>query len=393
MSGPEIKGWCPGALRPMRSGDGYVVRIRPRGGRLSQEQAAGIADLARAHGNGLIDLSARANVQLRGVTEASHTPLIDGLRALDLIDMSAGAEARRNITVTPFWDEGDGTQDMATALAEALTDQNAPDLPGKFGFSIDLAKRSVLRGSSADIRIEWHSTHWLVRGESFVTGALAATPAEAVTAALELAQWFITMGGAHDGRGRMARLWPQDTLRARQGRLPKRFRDGGAVLGAAPVPLPGHYPQGWLAGLEFGQMTADTLAAMAELAALRMSPWRMVLMEGLAAAPVVPGLISNPDHPLLNVIACTGAPGCPQALQPTRTLARALAPAVPPGETLHVSGCSKGCALPGPCAHTLVATANGFAHVRRGSAADAPALTALSPEALIAHPDLLFGTP
>ena len=70
----------------MQSGDGLVVRIRPRAGRLTPDQARGIARLAALHGNGLIDLSNRANVQLRGVTEASHPALIDGLRALDLID-------------------------------------------------------------------------------------------------------------------------------------------------------------------------------------------------------------------------------------------------------------------------------------------------------------------
>ena len=30
MSAPQVKGWCPGAHRPMMSGDGLVVRIRPR---------------------------------------------------------------------------------------------------------------------------------------------------------------------------------------------------------------------------------------------------------------------------------------------------------------------------------------------------------------------------
>ena len=30
MSAPVIQGWCPGALRPMMSGDGLVVRVRPR---------------------------------------------------------------------------------------------------------------------------------------------------------------------------------------------------------------------------------------------------------------------------------------------------------------------------------------------------------------------------
>ena len=43
MDTPQVKGWCPGALRPMLSGDGLVLRVRPHGGRLSQAQAAGIA--------------------------------------------------------------------------------------------------------------------------------------------------------------------------------------------------------------------------------------------------------------------------------------------------------------------------------------------------------------
>ena len=72
MTAWEIKGWCPGALRPMQSGDGLVVRIRPPMGRLTPQQAQAIAKAAETHGNGIIDLSARANLQLRGVTEASH---------------------------------------------------------------------------------------------------------------------------------------------------------------------------------------------------------------------------------------------------------------------------------------------------------------------------------
>lgn len=63
----EVKGWCPGALRPMPSGDGLIVRIRPFCGALSLEQARGLAALARRLGNGHIDLTRRANLQLRGL--------------------------------------------------------------------------------------------------------------------------------------------------------------------------------------------------------------------------------------------------------------------------------------------------------------------------------------
>ncbi len=152
MTAPVIKGWCPGALRPMLSGDGWVVRIRPMAGRLAQSQAAGIADLSRQYGNGLIDLSSRANVQIRGVTEASHPPLIDGLRALGLIDATPQDEAARNIIVTPFWDHGDGTTDLAQTLGQAMA--AGPVLPSKFGLALDTGPLPVLRDVSADIRIE-----------------------------------------------------------------------------------------------------------------------------------------------------------------------------------------------------------------------------------------------
>ena len=142
MSAPtfQVQGWCPGALRPMMSGDGLVVRLRAAAGRLSPRQAAGIAAASRTHGNGLIDLSARGNLQLRGVTAASHGPLITDLRALDLIDADAAEEARRNILVTPF---ADAVTD-ALAMRLAATLPAMPPLPGKFGFVVDTGAAPVL---------------------------------------------------------------------------------------------------------------------------------------------------------------------------------------------------------------------------------------------------------
>ena len=74
--------------------------------------------------------------------------------------------------------------------------------------------------------------------------------------------------------------------------------------------------------------------------------------------PELAGLITRADDPMLRVIACTGAPGCLQAHAATRPLARALAPHVT--QTLHVSGCAKGCAHPGAAPLTLTATPDGF---------------------------------
>ena len=41
----EVKGWCPGGLRPMASGDGLIIRVRPWCGAFTLEQAAGLAEI------------------------------------------------------------------------------------------------------------------------------------------------------------------------------------------------------------------------------------------------------------------------------------------------------------------------------------------------------------
>ncbi len=68
---PEIKGWCPGAYAPMQSGDGLLIRAKIIGSRLTAEQARAVAAIAADCGNGEMDLSQRAQLQIRGVSEAT----------------------------------------------------------------------------------------------------------------------------------------------------------------------------------------------------------------------------------------------------------------------------------------------------------------------------------
>ncbi|PTX42802.1 precorrin-3B synthase [Gemmobacter caeni] len=374
---PLIQGWCPGALRPMASGDGLVVRVRPHAGRLSPAQAAGIAAAARLHGNGLIDLSARGNVQLRGVRPDTHAPLIADLSALGLIDRDLAGETRRNITVSPFA--------QADALALALEDAlaAAPDLPGKFGFALDVAASRWLDAAPGDVRIERGASGGLIlRADGLPTGR-PVTLAEAPALAVDMAHWFVAAGGVIQGRGRMA------ALVARGVRPPESLTGAEPPAPALPRPGPGLFAEGALVALAFGQMQAATLEALAATCHdLRLTPWRMLLLEGAVALPTIAGLITDPQDPALRVIACTGAPACPQALAATRSLALQLAPLVPQDGTLHVSGCAKGCAHPAPAPLTLTATATGFAVIRNGRAS-APG-PVIAPADL---PTLLTGTP
>jgi precorrin-3B synthase len=135
MSAFVVKGWCPDAWRPMAAGDGLLVRIRPPLGRLTRAQTLALCDAAIAWGNGEIDVTSRANLQIRGVTEAGWRGLVEALLAVGLIDPDPEREARGAMLVAPDWRDGDDTQHIATALRERLAD--LPVLPGKVGFAID----------------------------------------------------------------------------------------------------------------------------------------------------------------------------------------------------------------------------------------------------------------
>jgi precorrin-3B synthase len=385
MSAIAIKGWCPGAWQPMQSGDGLMVRIRPHEGRIDANQAAGIAELTERYGNGLIDLTNRANLQIRGVSEDSHPPLIDGLAKLCLLDPDPDTEARRNILVTPFWAAGDETITITRELERALKDGPA-GLPAKFGFAVDCGKDRVLAAASADVRIERDvDGQLMVRADGMEFGR-PVTRNEAVAAAVGLAEWFVFSGGTKAGRGRMA------VHIADGAELPEIFCGRARPALNQAAPNPGLTSHGALFGLTFGQLTSATLNWLAKNAkALRMTPWRMMLAEGMHEMPAFEDLITRADDPLLHVVACSGAPRCREAHADTRALAVALAPHLAADAWLHVSGCTKGCAQSGPASITLVATDNGFDFIRDGSTRHAPVLRGLSAACILASPSVLLG--
>ncbi len=99
------RGWCPGVHEPMASGDGLLIRVKPFGGRLSAKALVAIAEVAGGCGNGIVELTSRGNLQLRGLTPDSAAVAASALVAAGLADADPVRERRRNVIAVPPSDD------------------------------------------------------------------------------------------------------------------------------------------------------------------------------------------------------------------------------------------------------------------------------------------------
>lgn len=71
MAGTRDADACPGALRPHQAADGALARIRLPGGMITAAQLATLASVASDFGSATLELTARGNVQLRGIRDVA----------------------------------------------------------------------------------------------------------------------------------------------------------------------------------------------------------------------------------------------------------------------------------------------------------------------------------
>ncbi|WP_026791514.1 precorrin-3B synthase [Pleomorphomonas oryzae] len=395
MNASLVRGWCPGARRPMQSGDGLILRLRITGGRLACETARAIAAVAKRYGNGELDLGRRGGLQLRGIRDDDFAAVEAELTELGLLDVDAGAEAVRNVVASPLSDFDETAEGDAFMLAKQLeaalvSDTSLRALPGKFGYSVDDGGCFGLTEVPADVRLRLVNDGVSVSLDGDIQ-AIKIQPEEAVAVALRLAHAFLDLASRIDPPPRrMAALVAQigaETIFAASGLVSERVVP---VRRPRAVQLIGAFPGHVGVGLSFGRLDAGQLHLLADLAPsdLRLTPFRAVLLPGLPA-DLLPrlaeaGFVTSPDDPILAVAACPGAPACGSASIETRGLARRLAALRPNdhGIWLHVSGCEKGCASSATHAVTLVGRDGGLDLVLDGRPTDPPHRTGVSPEAV-----------
>ncbi|MFI7339077.1 cobalamin biosynthesis protein CobG [Streptomyces sp. NPDC050085] len=338
---------CPGALRLHAADDGFLARVRIPGGVLGVAAARALGEVAGRLGDGLLHLTSRGNVQLRGLRGGCDAELAAALSAAGLLP-SAAHERVRNVVASPMSGlDGGGFVDVRSWLngldaglcASAVT----PGLSGRFLFALDDG-----RGDVASLRPDV-----LVRGVPGGRGVLCVDGAEfsvayedGARAAVVAAEVFVEAARSITGR----RVWRVAELGLPEGELGRLVGERLEQVGVQATGLrPG--PRASIAGgaecgfaPPFGTLTPTHWRDLIELAAqhplqeLRLTPWRRVVVPGVTAY--------DTDSPWTRVGACIGRPGCAKSHADVRADATARIGEAHPALPTYWSGCERRCGHP-----------------------------------------------
>lgn len=277
-SGPDL---CPGVRSVWSAADGGLARIRLPGGRLSASQLRLLADAADDLGNGILELTVRANVQVRGLRPAGEHELAARLRAANLLP-SDTHDRVRNILGSPrtgLPGRGD-VADLIEAFDEELCDRaGLAELPGRFLFAVD--------DGSVDVAALAPDVGVLAVADSFAL-LLAGTPlrrwvarGDVVAAMLAGAEAFLDERAAqHSPAWRLAELTDGPSRVLARIETQVSARDTGPAVPDLSTPnVPTgpdviEVPEGKLSSAR-----AREVAAMGD--DLRVTAWRSIVVAGI----------------------------------------------------------------------------------------------------------------
>lgn len=372
---PAATDRCPGVLALHPAADGRLARVRLPGGRLAPAALDAVAELAAALGNGIIELTSRASLQVRGLASGDAAAVAERLRAAGLLP-SPAHDRVRNILASPVAGRAPAslaaTDELVAALDSGLrADPLLAGLPGRFLFAVDDGSATLGRQRCdvtlvAEGRAAFRLSLAGVRTTLVADGAAAGLALAAARAFLELGGDAWRVADLPDGAGRLARRLGGDVL----GTLAQS--DGSLAVGAlaqsdgrvAVTALP-----------RLGRLDCATAARLATLGELRLSPWRTLTVVDVPAARAPSlleeltalGLVVSAGSGWHGLSACAGRGACTRARVDVRDAAAQRALARGPGSPAeHWAACERGCGRPPGAPVSVLATSGGVAVERPG---------------------------
>lgn len=270
MAGTRDADACPGALRPHQAADGALARIRLPGGMITAAQLATLASVASDFGSATLELTARGNVQLRGIRDVAA--VADAVAKAGLLP-SATHERVRNIVASPLSGRAGGLADVRAWVGELdaaiRAEPRLAELGGRFWFGLDDGRADV-SGLGADVGVQVFpdGPRLLLTGRD--TGVRVADVAETL---IEVALRFVKI---RETAWRVTELADIGELQS------------GVELGPSVRPVT-KTPVGWIpqddsrvtlgAAVPLGVLPARVAECLAAIEApLVITPWRSVLI-------------------------------------------------------------------------------------------------------------------
>jgi precorrin-3B synthase len=212
---------CPGLLRIVAARDGGICRIKLPGGELSAAQARAIAQASARYAAGVIELTNRANVQVRGVKRGDEAALIAALvdaglgpmpatGAGNAADVLAAADDVRNVMISPAAGRDPfALFDTRPLYAELLTmlqsEARFAALSPKFALLLDGGERLARVDHPHDV---WLAASQEADGVRFVFGLAGCPPVSESAGSLAHNERIARDKPRADGTGALAAIVP-----------------------------------------------------------------------------------------------------------------------------------------------------------------------------------------
>jgi sulfite reductase (ferredoxin) len=384
----------------------YMVRIRIGAGRASAAQLRCLAQLSQKHGNGVVHVTTRQDIQIHDVKIEETPDVLEGLLEAGLSSRGGGGNTVRNVTACPRAGlcpcEQFDVAPHALALAQYLLQFDSSfNLPRKFKIAFSGCAADCALAGVADLGFFAHRRNGMKGFAVYAGGGLGVKPQVAVAieefveeheifeVAEAVKRLFETYGDrsnkhqarlryvlAKFGREEFARLYRKERERVKrqglEGPIPDMAEAPERANGkanhterAAPDVLP-EKSKGFYTcrlALSLGDIPADHLLQVAQISescgtgVVRMTQQQDLLIPSVPKAKL--GTVRRQLQPLRagaalgglpKIVACAGAATCQLGLCLSRGLARAVADTLArrpaPGAenmTLRISGCPNSC--------------------------------------------------
>ena len=375
----------------------FMMRIRMPNGFARAEQLRAIAELSRRLGNGIVDITTRQQIELRGFTLDSVPEIWKRLRGVELRSLQTGIDNVRNINGCPLaglnphelLDASPVVQDLDRIIVGRDGNPEFTNLPRKFNITVTGCLDNCTHAESQDIALVPAKKagrvgfNVLVGGKMGSGGFTVASPLNVFVEAFQAAAVVVELVkiyrdcGPREARSKcrfafLIEEWGLSRLRAelieRLGHeLAFRGRDMRSSAHTDHLGVTRQKQEGFRSvGLciPTGRVNPEHLDELARLAEIygigeiRLTTAQNAIIPnvpadsvgGLLAEPLLKEFSPRPSPFLRGMVACVGTDYCNLALIETKSRAVELSEALDQklgasGNplTIHWSGCPAGC--------------------------------------------------